>query len=134
MDPILKNEVEDNLRIDHPDLFDTFFGAISGLADITAAVWQSCKEAEPPLFKEGVGWVEWPEGCEEALVLQFLRRHIDRSLQLADEHSFRPSKRRRCITTPNKPIPGSISKRKLDVGLAYNSDNELEEGEGQGYD
>jgi hypothetical protein len=55
VDPILKTEVEDNLRIDHPGVFATFFGKIPKLAEITTAVLQSCKEAEPPLFQEDVG-------------------------------------------------------------------------------
>lgn len=29
---------------------------------------------------------------------------------------------------PNQPIPGSVSKRKLDVGLAYRPSDELEDG------
>ncbi|KAI9785550.1 MAG: hypothetical protein M1839_009291 [Geoglossum umbratile] len=128
VDPILKSEVEGNLMIDHPDVFKTFFGQIPQLHEMTTAVLQSCQDAEPSLFQKGVG------GCEEAAVLQFLCRHIDRFLLFADEHGFRPSKRRRCITTPNKPIPGSVSKRKLDVGLAYNSSNELEESDRQNYD
>jgi hypothetical protein len=134
VDPILKTEVEDNLRIDHPGVFTTFFGKIPKLAEITTAVLESCKEADPPLFKEGVGWVEWPKGCEEASVLQFLRRHIDQFLLLAEERSFRPTKHCRCITTPNKPIPGSVSKRKLNVGLANDSNDDLVESEGQSYD
>ncbi|OCK78451.1 hypothetical protein K432DRAFT_427264 [Lepidopterella palustris CBS 459.81] len=134
VDPILKDEVEDNLKIDHPEVFDTFFGQIPRLHEITAAVLQSCKEAEPPLFQEDVGWTEWPERCEETAVLQFLRCHVDQFLRSADDHDFRPSKRRRCITTPNKPLPGSISKRKLDVGLAYNLSNELEDSYRQSYD
>ncbi|KAF2804372.1 serine/threonine-protein kinase Sgk2 [Mytilinidion resinicola] len=134
VDPILKSEVEDNLRIDHPDFFDTFFGQIPRLREMTTAVLRSCKDAEPPLFQEDVGWVDWPDICEETAVLQFLRRHINQLLLFADEHGFRPSKRRRCIATPNMPIPGSVSKRKLDVGLAYNSSNELEESDRQSYD
>jgi hypothetical protein len=97
--------VEDNLRIDHPGVFATFFGKIPKLAEITTAVLQSCKEADQPLFQEDIGWVDRPIGCEEASVLRFLGRHIDRFLLLADEHGFRPSKHRRCITTPNKPTP-----------------------------
>ncbi|KAF2676778.1 hypothetical protein K458DRAFT_468226 [Lentithecium fluviatile CBS 122367] len=107
VDPILKDDVEDNLKINHPDVFDTFFGQIPGLREMMSAILQSCKEAEPPLFQEGVGWVEWPERCDETAVLQFLRRHVDQFQQSANDHGFRPSKRRRCITTPNKPIPGS---------------------------
>lgn len=74
--------------------------------------------------------MEWPEKCEEAAVLQFLRRHVDRFLTSADDCGFRPMKRRRCITTPNKLVPGSISKRKLDIGLAYNSSDELGDSKG----
>lgn len=128
VDPILRDEVEDNLKIDHPDVFDVFFGKISKLHEMTAAVLQSCKAGESPLFREEVGWMEWPERCEEAAVLQFLRQHVDRFLRSVDERGFRPAKRRRCLATPNKPIPGSISKRKLDTGLAYDSSDELGEG------
>jgi len=55
VDPILRSEVEDNLTIDHPDVLNTFFGQISQLREVTAAVLESCKNAEPPLFQEGVG-------------------------------------------------------------------------------
>ncbi|KAF2174644.1 hypothetical protein K469DRAFT_648111 [Zopfia rhizophila CBS 207.26] len=138
VDPILKSEVEDNLRIDHPNVFTTFFGQIPRLHDIATAVFQSCKDAEPPLYKEDVGWLEWLEACKEACeeedVLKFLRRHINQFLLFADERGFRPSKRRRCITTPNKPIPGSVSKRKLDIGLAYNPNNKLEDSDRQSCD
>lgn len=60
-------------------------------------------------------------------MLQFLRRHVDQFQRSADDHGFRPLKRRRCITTLNKPIPRSVSKRKLDVRLVYNLNNEAEE-------
>ncbi|KAI9773773.1 MAG: hypothetical protein M1839_002006 [Geoglossum umbratile] len=83
---------------------------IPQLHEMTTAVLQSCQDAEPSLFQKGVGWLDWPGGCEETAVLQFLCRHIDRFLLFADEH---------------------VSKRKLDVGLAY---NELEESDRQNYD
>ncbi|KAF2452571.1 hypothetical protein BDY21DRAFT_382745 [Lineolata rhizophorae] len=133
IDPMLKDEVGDDLKVDHPDVFDAFFGQIPGLHEMTVAVLQSCIEAELPLFQEDVGWIEWPGRCEETAVLHFLRRHVDQFLRFADIHGFRPSKGHRCIATPNTPIPGSVSKRKLDVGLAYNSSNELDKGNGQSY-
>ncbi len=126
VDPILKAEVENNLIIDHPEFFDTFFGQVPGLLEIATAVFQMCKDSEPPLYREGTGWAEWPEGCEESKVLGWLSRHIEQLLLFASERGFRPSKRRRCITTPNKPIPGSVSKRKLDVGFTYDSSDERE--------
>ncbi|PVH90320.1 hypothetical protein DM02DRAFT_647610 [Periconia macrospinosa] len=134
VDPILKNEVEGNLKVDHPDVFTTFFGGIPQLHEMARAVFQNCKDTEAPLFQEGAGWLDWPAGCEEADVLRFLRRHVNQFLLSADERDFRPAKRRRCITTPNKPVPGSVSKRKLDVGLAYNSNNELEDSDNKRYD
>ncbi|KAF2105229.1 hypothetical protein BDV96DRAFT_592870 [Lophiotrema nucula] len=134
VDPILKAEVRDNLRIDHPDVFKTFFGKIPKLAEIAAAVLQSCKEEDPPLFQEDIGWVNWPTGCEEASVLQFLRTHFEKFLLLADNSGFRPPKSRRCITEPNRPISGAVSTRKLDIGLAYGSDNGLDESKGRSHD
>jgi hypothetical protein len=134
VDPVLRTEVEDNLNIDHPDVFVKFFGRIPKLAEMTTAVLQGCIEAETSLFQKDVGWVDWPAGCEEAPVLQFLRCLIDRFLLLAAERGFRPSKLRRCVATPNNPIPGSVSKRKLDVGLADHSENEPEESERQSCD
>jgi hypothetical protein len=134
VDPILRTEVGDNLRIDHPDVFDTLFGQILRLDEMTTAVLQSCRGAEPPLFQEDTGWADWPEGCEETAVLRFLRHYIGWFLLFADEHSFCPSKRRCYIIPPNKPIPESVSKRELDIGLAYNSSHELEESDRHSYD
>jgi hypothetical protein len=128
VDPILRDEVEDNFKIDHPDVFDAFFGKILELHETTAAVLQSCKAEESPLFREDVGWIEWPERCEEAAVLQFLRQHIGRFLSSVDECGFRPAKRRCCLATLNRPIPGSVSKRKLNIGIAYDLSDELGEG------
>jgi hypothetical protein len=125
VDPILKAEVEDNLTIDHPEFFDTFFGHIPRLLEMATAVFQLCKDSEPPLYNEGAGWAEWPEGCEELRVLDWLSRHIERFLLFASGRGFRPRKRRRCVTTPNRPIPGSVSKRKLDIGFAYDLNDKL---------
>lgn len=50
MDPILRTEVEDNLRIDYLGVITTFFREIPKLAEITTVVLESCKEADPLLF------------------------------------------------------------------------------------
>ena len=80
-----------------------------------------CKDRDAPLYRESIGWVDWPEDCQESAVLRWLSRHINQFLLFGNERGFRPLK----LTTPNKPIPGSVSKRELDVGFAYNSSNEL---------
>lgn len=119
--------MDGNLIIDHPRFFDAFFGRVTQLSEVATSVFEMCNNAEPPLYTEHAGWTEWPNDCEESQVLNWLRRHINQFLLSAENRGFYPSKRRRCITTPNKPISGSISKRKLDVGLAYDSSNEGEE-------
>ena len=81
---------------------------------------------DTPRHKEGDGWLEWPEAYKESDVLQWLRRHIDLFLSLAKKHGLEPKSQRRCFTTPAKLIPGSISKRKLDVGIAYGETGEEE--------
>lgn len=40
----------------------------------------------------------------------------------------------RSVITADRPIPGSVSRRKLDVGLAYNPNNELEDSDQQSCD
>jgi hypothetical protein len=110
VDPILKGEVEDNLIIDHPGFFDTFFGQIPHLLEMAAAVFQMCKDGEAPLYRVSIGWVEWPEDCQESGVLRWLSRHIDQFLLFANERGFRILKRRQCLTTPNKPRTSSGSR------------------------
>ncbi|KAF7867284.1 hypothetical protein EAF04_005367 [Stromatinia cepivora] len=131
VDRVLQDELEGNLTLDHPDFFATFFGGIPGLQEMATVVFQDCKDAEEPLFQEGVGWVGWPDSCEEAEVLEFFRKHTDRLLLFADGHNFRPSHRRHWFTKPNKPIPGSVGKRKLDIGLICNANNGPEDDGGQ---
>ena len=121
VDPILKLEVEDNLIIDHPQFFATFFGGFTQLPEIVTAVFELCKDAKPPLYTDNVGWNEWPKSCEESRVLDWLRSRFEHFLQFAGKRGFQPSQRRRCVTTPNKPIPGSVSRRKLDVGFVNNA-------------
>ena len=91
--------MEDNLIIDHPEFFDTFFGQVPQLLEITVAIFQMCKDADPPIYRESIGWVEWPEGCEESGVLRWLRRHIDQFMVFANERGFRPLRRRRCVSS-----------------------------------
>jgi hypothetical protein len=44
--------------------------------EIATAVFEICKDAEAPLYKEGIGWVEWPEDCMESRAVHWLRQHI----------------------------------------------------------
>ncbi|KAI9727184.1 MAG: hypothetical protein M1834_008492 [Cirrosporium novae-zelandiae] len=119
VDPILKSEIEGNLIIDHPHFFDAYFGSVTQLKEISQVVFETCKNMEPPLYTESTGWLDWPEGCAETEVLHWLRKQIDQFVLFAKNHGFQPPSCRRCFTTPNKPIHGSVSKRKLDIGITY---------------
>lgn len=133
MDPVLKVEVGDSLKVDHPDVFDTFFRQMPKLHEMTTAVLQRCQAREPPLFQENKGWTEWPETCEEAAVLNFLNSHVNHFLRYANDHGFRPTEHRHCVMDPNKPLIGSLGKRKLDIGLVQKPSSELEKSDKQNY-
>jgi hypothetical protein len=50
--------VEDNLIIDYPEFFGTFFEQVPRLLKVAAAVFQIYKDADPPLYRESIGWIE----------------------------------------------------------------------------
>ncbi|KAJ8071763.1 hypothetical protein OCU04_002079 [Sclerotinia nivalis] len=124
IEPTLKKEIGESLTIDLPDFFNTFFEPIPKLLEIADIVFHMCKDSELPLYREGTGWVGWPKDCKESEVLDWLKSCIEQLLLFASERGFRPDKDRRCLATPNKAIPGSISPRKLDIGLTYGSSDE----------
>ncbi|KAF7863216.1 hypothetical protein EAF04_007298 [Stromatinia cepivora] len=121
---ILREEIEGSLIVDLPDFFNTFFEPIPKLSEIAEIVFHMCKDSELPLYREGTGWVEWPNDCQESNVLGWLKSCIEQLLLFASERGFRPDKDRRCLATPDKSIPGSVSPRKLDIGFTYGSSDE----------
>ncbi|KAL1616633.1 hypothetical protein SLS56_011336 [Neofusicoccum ribis] len=128
---MLRAEVERNLIIDHPQVFDAYFRQVAQLSDIATAVFERCSNADPPMYTKDVGWTDWPPSCKEDEVLGFLRRHLDQFLLFANEQGFQPLKRRRCVTAPNHPLAGSVGKRKLAVGIARSNSSESEDEEPQ---
>lgn len=128
IDPILRNELDDSLTIDHPEFMHAFLGKVTRLDEIVDIILLNGQRMDPPLYQNGTGWLEWPKECEESDILQWLRRHMDLFLSLAKEHGLAPPTRRRYFTTPTKPIPGSVSRRKLDVGVADEDEAHAEAG------
>ncbi|CAD6454337.1 86454505-3836-429b-94a0-5ea2f7e49227 [Sclerotinia trifoliorum] len=121
IDPTLKKEAEDRLIVDLPDFFSTFFEPIPRLSEIADIVFHMCKDSE---YREETGWVGWPNDCKESKVLAWLKGSIKKLLFFASERGFHPVKDRQIVATPNQPIPGSVAKRKLDIGLIYSSSDE----------
>ncbi|OAL73284.1 hypothetical protein A7D00_3059 [Trichophyton violaceum] len=112
MDTVLREELD--MYVDIPKFYDTFFGYIQTIAQ---AVFESCKEGEEPLFREGTGWTGWPEGAKEAPVLAWLSGAIDKMIQFYEEHAPGEAIRRRPLAQPHKPLKGSTAKRTLDIGF-----------------
>jgi hypothetical protein len=56
-------------------------------------------------------------GAKEGKVLQWFQRLMKKFLDLAAESDTLPSSRMRILRQPNKPVPGSVSNRKLDIGF-----------------
>jgi hypothetical protein len=69
--------------------------------------------------KEAGGWQGWPSDAKEAEVLKWFQRLRKKFLDLAAESYTLPKSRMRILRQPNKPVPGSVSNRKLDIGFVY---------------
>ncbi|EGD97755.1 FunK1 protein kinase [Trichophyton tonsurans CBS 112818] len=114
MDTVLREELD--MYVDIPKFYDTFFGYILDL-HTTQAVFESCKEGEEPLFRDGTGWSGWPDGAKEAPVLAWLSGTIDKIIQFFKEHASGETIQRRPLAQPHKPLKGSTAKRTLDFGF-----------------
>ncbi|KAG5300605.1 FunK1 protein kinase [Histoplasma ohiense] len=119
-DPVLKEELG-NLYVDVPGFYEAFFPRIESLESTARVVLERCSEGEVPLYREGVGWREWPEGAKERDVLDWLQGIIEEFIHLFGEHAPDRNIQRRPLAQPNKPIRGSTAERKLDIGFVDDS-------------
>ncbi|KAI9802645.1 MAG: hypothetical protein M1825_002667 [Sarcosagium campestre] len=128
VDPALRMEFADKLFIDHPEILKAFCRHVPRLDKIVDVILTKCKEMDPPLYQDGTGWREWPEGCKEAAVLQWLRRHMILFCSLVEDYQLAPQTQRRCLTRPNQEVLGS--RRKMDVGIAYEANGNVSNSQG----
>jgi len=118
----LKNELGTSLYIGVPRFFEAFFGGVPNLQPIAETVFQKCKRGYYPLFREEAGgWQEWPKSADEAEVLSWFQKLMRKFLQLATEDHAVPISQMKIVRKPNQPVPGSVSKRKLDIGFVRNT-------------
>jgi hypothetical protein len=112
-------ELGTSLYIGVPGFVEAFFGGILNLQSIAKTVFKKCQEGDDPLFnKEAGGWQGWPSDANEDKVLEWFQRLMKKFLDLAESYAL-PSSRMRILRQPNKPVPGSVSKRKLDIGFVH---------------
>nr|ODN90135.1 hypothetical protein L203_02058 [Cryptococcus depauperatus CBS 7841] len=113
IDRVLRGELG-QLHVGLSGFHDIFFGSVAGLETAAEAVFQSCTSGSDPLFREG--WKGWPTNANENAVINWFK---DVTAKLADfAKGYSPLQtRRRILGELNKPIKGSTSERKLDIGF-----------------
>ena len=123
MDDLLKQELKPSLRLDVPDLQEACFGHITGLNELANAVFDRCQNRDAPLYKEGVGWVQWPSSAHEELVLTWLMEHTKLFSEWARSQG-RGLPARQIYQGPGAHLSGSTAKRKMDVGITTKQEDD----------
>ncbi|KAK3186834.1 hypothetical protein K4F52_004278 [Lecanicillium sp. MT-2017a] len=113
VDRVLRQELGP-LHVGLSGFHNAFFGRIKGLSEAADAVFQRCTRGDNPLFLDG--WSGWPEDANQDDVLAWLKDIIPTLTAKADDLNLAPAVRRP-LALPNKPIQGSTSERKLDIGF-----------------
>ncbi|WVO17614.1 hypothetical protein L204_105311 [Cryptococcus depauperatus] len=113
IDRVLRGELG-QLHVGLSSFHATFFGSVAGLETAAAAVFQSCTSGSDPLFRDG--WKGWPTNANENAVINWFKDVTAKLADFAKGYSP-PQTRRRILGEPNKPIKGSTSVRKLDIGF-----------------
>ncbi|KAM3510126.1 hypothetical protein MY11210_006043 [Beauveria gryllotalpidicola] len=115
VDGVLKEELGP-MYVGLPNFHDTYFGG-ADLRTASQAFFEQCLEGSDPCFKGG--WKGWPKDANQEDVLSWFADFSEKLAAFADVHKSIPTHRhrRRPLARPNKPIDGSVGKRKLDVGF-----------------
>ncbi|EFW13307.1 conserved hypothetical protein [Coccidioides posadasii str. Silveira] len=116
IDPVLREELLEDLHADVPDFYAAYFDDIEGLVSTAQAVFENCKTGDSPLYREN-GWKDWPDHADEKPVLKWLTEVIDQLVQFAEIHDPSRTVVRRPLAKPAQPVAGSTAKRKLDIGF-----------------
>ncbi len=119
MDQALKEELG-YMQVEIPGFYEAFFGVIEGLETASATIFNKCKEGNNPLYREEVGWRDWPESAKEKEVLEWLTKRVELILDFAQEQVSAPKARRKLLARPHQSLQGSTADRKLDVGIVNN--------------
>lgn len=104
----------------------TFFGGVEDLEAASEAVFKRCTEGDNPLFRTEGGWRGWPEDADQDRVLSWFADLSEKLASFGADYTAtltsqqRPRAQRRPLAKPNKPIEGSVGKRKLDIGYVNN--------------
>lgn len=110
----------DSIFTDVPGFDEAYFGAVEGLKEVAAVVFNKLRKHDGPLYDDRIGWHGWPEITEEQRVLDWLIEMVGKIRSLVAEEKFLTHSGRNILALPNRPIPGSTAPRKLDIGFVEN--------------
>nr|ODN91215.1 hypothetical protein L203_01418 [Cryptococcus depauperatus CBS 7841] len=113
IDRVLRGELG-QLHVGLSSFHATFFGSVAGLEIAAAAVFQSCTSGSDPLFRER--WKGWLKDANENVIIDWFKDVTAKLADFAKGYSP-PQTRRRILGEPSKPIKGSTSECKLDIGF-----------------
>ncbi|KAK3681658.1 hypothetical protein B0T22DRAFT_387304 [Podospora appendiculata] len=100
------------------DFHQTYFGGVKNLETASKTFFEACQAGSSPLFSNG--WRSWPEKAEQDDVLSWFADFTEKLAAFAESYSPSPARKRRPLAQPDKPIPGSVAKRKMDIGFVDN--------------
>jgi Fungal protein kinase len=114
VDAVLKEELGP-MYVGLHNFHEKYFGDVADLEATSKAVFNKCVEGSNPLF--GEGWSGWPKDANQDHVLDWFAELSEKLAAFAEDYKSIPTRQRRPLAQPSKPIDGSIAKRKMDVGF-----------------
>ncbi|KAH8748471.1 hypothetical protein F5883DRAFT_473975 [Diaporthe sp. PMI_573] len=114
VDNVLKEELGP-MYVDLPDFHETYFGDVPNLETASKTFFGECSQGSNPLFNNG--WTKWPREAKQDDVLSWFADFSEKLAAFAERYGLTPTRRRRPLAKPDKPIDGSVGKRKMDVGF-----------------
>ncbi|KAH8744073.1 hypothetical protein F5883DRAFT_30549 [Diaporthe sp. PMI_573] len=114
VDNVLQEELGP-MYVGLPDFHETYFSDVPNLETASKTFFIDCSEGSNPLFDNG--WRGWPEEAKQDDVLSWFADFSEKLAAFAERYESTPTRRRRPLAKPDKPIDGSVGKRKMDVGF-----------------
>ncbi|CRK29157.1 hypothetical protein HYQ45_015072 [Verticillium longisporum] len=116
VDNVLKEELGP-MYVGLRNFHDKYFGGVANLETGSRTFFEQCLKGSDPKFDDG--WEGWPKDANQDDVLSWFAEFSEKLAAFADDHQSIPALRsgRRLLAKPNKPIDGSVGKRKMDVGF-----------------
>ncbi|KAF3346064.1 mRNA export factor rsm1 [Verticillium dahliae VDG2] len=116
VDDVLKEELG-SMYVGLRDFHDTYFGGVINLETASKAFFDQCIQGSGPKFEDG--WEGWPKDANQDDVLSWFAGFSEKLAAFADGQQSSPTRRcgKRPLTKPNKPIHGSVGRRKMDIGF-----------------